>query len=118
LSTTQFRQPPTFTELILAGGDEKLKNSASWYRYFTQNELGTPPSNELPIVVAGSPFSYTANMKGFVIISGGTVSSVMFSRTAGVFYSTGQTSGVFPMAQNDVLSVAFTAPPSMVFVPT
>lgn len=115
MSTTQFRQPPTFTEQIAEG---VKGNNSKWFRYFQQNELGTPPSNELPITVGGSPFSYTALMKGFVIISGGTVSGVQFSRTAGVFYPTGQTAGMFQMAQNDVLQVTYSAPPAMVFITT
>lgn len=114
MSTTQFRTAPTFTEQLSEG----TRNNSKWYRYFQQNELGTPPSNELAINIGGSPFSYTAGMKGFVIISGGTVSNVMFSRTAGTFYLTGQTAGVFPMAQNDILKVTYTGKPSMVFVPT
>lgn len=114
MSTNQFRTPPTFTEQLAAG----VTNNSKWYRYFQQNELGTPPSNEIQITVGGSPFSYTATVKGFVILSGGTVTSVMFSRTLNQFYLTGQTSGVFPMAQNDVLKVSYSARPSMVFVPT
>jgi hypothetical protein len=114
MSTKQFRTAPTFTEQIAAG----ITNSSTWYRYFQQNEVGTPPSPEMPLAVTASPFSYTAPLKGFVIVSGGTVSSIMFSRTAGTFYLTGQTTGVFPMAQNDVLKVTYSAKPTMTFIPT
>lgn len=111
---TQFRTVPTYTQQITPGNH----NDSTWYRYFQQNESGTPPSSEMTITVAGSPFSYTAPSKGFVILSGGTVSAIMFSRTPGTFYLTGQTAGSFPVAQNDVLKVTYSAKPSMVFIPT
>ena len=114
MSTVQYRQAPTYTEQISTG----QRNNQVWYRYFTQNEVGTPPSGEIAITANASPLSYTAPSKGFVIVSGGTVTSIMFSRTMNVFYLTGETAGVFPMAQNDVLKVTFSAAPSMVFIPT
>jgi hypothetical protein len=114
MSTVQYRQPPTYTEQIATG----QRNNQNWYRYFTQAELGTPPSGEVTLSPVSSPFAYTAPSKGFVIVSGGTVTSIMFSRTQNQFYLTGQTSGMFPVSQNDVLKVTFTAAPTMVFVPT
>lgn len=118
--TTQFRQAPTYTDQIAAG----QHNSATWYRYFQQGEVGTPPSAEVPLTAAqigASPFSYQAPRKGFVIISGGTVSAIAFSRTLGpppVFYATGLTAGIFPVSQNDVLRVTYSGKPVMTFVPT
>jgi hypothetical protein len=111
---TQFRTVPTYTEQMATGNH----NNSTWYRYFQQNEVGTPPSGEMPATVTASPFAYTAPSKGFVIVSGGTVSAIMFSRTPGTFYLTGLTAGVFPMAQNDVLKVTYSAKPNLVFVPT
>lgn len=118
--TTQYRQAPTYTDQIASG----QRNSATWYRYFQQAELGTPPAAEVPITgtaLGASPFSYIAPQKGFVIVSGGTVTSIMFSRTPGpppVFYNTGETAGEFPLAQNDVLKITYTVKPTVTFVPT
>lgn len=111
---TQFRTVPSYDQQITPGSH----NDSTWYRYFQQNETGTPPSTELAITVTSSPFSYVFGAKGFVILSGGTVSNVMFSRTPGTFYLTGQTAGIFPGSQNDVLKVTFTVKPLMTFVPT
>lgn len=110
----QFRTVPTFTQAWTPGN----KNDSYWYRYFQAAEEGQPPSGELPITVQGSPFTFTATKKGFVVISGGTVTSVMFSRTPGTFYLMGTTAGAFPMAQNDMLKVTYTGMPVMTFVPT
>lgn len=111
---SQFRTVPTYDQQITPGNH----NDSTWYRYFQQNEKGTPPSTETALTVTASPFSYAFTAKGFVIISGGAVSNIMFSRTPAVFYLTGQTAGVFPGAQNDVLKVTYTGKPLMTFVPT
>lgn len=112
--TSQFRTVPTYEQQITPGNH----NDSTWYRYFQQNEKGTPPSSETTVTLTASPFSYAAPAKGFVVISGGTVSAIMFSRTMGTFYLTGQTAGMFPLSQNDVLKITYTVKPSMVFVPT
>jgi hypothetical protein len=114
VSTYQFRICPQYTEQLAEG----QHNNSKWYRYLQQNELGTPPSGEIAIAITGSPFSYQAPQKGFVILSGGTVSAVAFSRTTGIFYATGQTSGVFPMSQNDILKITFSGKPAIIFIPT
>src|SRR5271163_2315946 len=110
--TVQFRQPPTYLEPLTQGKN----TSSSWYRYFQQRELGTPPAAESAITVTASPFTYIALRAGFVIVSGGTVSAIAFSRTAGTFYVTGQTSGVFSMSLNDSLRVTYSGLPTMTFV--
>jgi hypothetical protein len=110
---TQFRQAPTYTIPLSQGQN----TTAAWYRYFQQTELGTPPSAEVSITVGSSAFTYTAPKKGFVIVSGGTVSVIAFARTPGVFYPTGQISGMFQVAFNDQIQVIYSSRPTMIFVP-
>jgi hypothetical protein len=110
----QFRQVPTYTVPLSKGEN----TTSAWYRYLQQNELGTPPSSEVAVTVTASPFVYTAPKKGFVIVTGGTVSLITFSRTTGTFYNTGQTSGTFPVASNDQLKVTYSVlPTTFIFVP-
>jgi hypothetical protein len=87
-----------------------------WYRFFQGLYQGTPPSAESTLVVGASPWTYTAPVKGFVILKGGTVSAVTFTRS--VTTVTGQTAGIFPMNQGDMLTVTYSGLPSMVWVPT
>lgn len=103
---------PTYEQPIIKNG----QTTASWYRFFQGLFQGTPPSAELTLSVGGSPFSYTAPVKGFVILKSGTVSSVAFTRS--VTTLTGQTSGIFPLNQGDILTVTYTGLPSMIWVPT
>jgi hypothetical protein len=113
--TVTKRGIPTYEQPMTVG-----KNmSASWRRWFHDTEVGTPPSNEVVIKPVGaSPFSYQAPSRGAVIISGGTVSSVTYSRTTGTNHATGQTSGMFPVSLGDVLIVTYASVPTMVFTPS
>lgn len=108
---TTYRALPTYTQPLTAG----TNLSASWYRWMHDTDVGTPPSAETVVTAKASPFSYQAPKKGFLIISGGTVSLVKFTRVG--TYTTGQTSGMFPVALGDSLTVTYSAAPTMVFVP-
>lgn len=111
----QYRALPTFTQQWTGG----TTNDKNWYLYAQQAEQGLPPGAEMNIVAGASPFTYTAPAKGFVIVSGSGVSSIMFSRTPGQFYTTGTTAGSFPVSQSDLLKITYTgAKPVITFVPT
>jgi|SRR5208282_4197475 len=114
---SQYRNVPTFTVGIVEG----VKTTADFYRYLQAHDQGQPPSSEVTVTVSASPFTYTAPRGGFILVQGGTVSAIAFSRsatTAGVsiFYTTGQTMGVFPVSQNDKLKVTYSGKPSMIFI--
>ena len=111
--TTQFRQAPTYDSPLIR---ENQTNSV-WYRYLQANETGVPPSGESAVTVTASPFTYTAPRKGFLIVSGGTVSAIAFARL-GPFYGTGQTTGTFTLALNDQLKITYSGKPTVTFVPT
>jgi hypothetical protein len=110
------RSAPTYDQDILTPNPKDAKTSSSWYRWFQDIDLGVPPSSELPVTVGASPFIYSPTQKGAVIVNGGTVTSILISRS-GTFYATGLTQGLFYLAANDRLQVVFSAAPSMVFLP-
>jgi hypothetical protein len=103
---------PTYEQPLTKNG----QTQSVWYRFFQGLYQGTPPSAESTLVVGASPWTYTAPVKGFVILKGGTVSAVTFTRS--VTTVTGQTAGIFPMNQGDMLTVTYSGLPSMVWVPT
>jgi hypothetical protein len=76
-----FRTAPSYTEPLQTKGN----TTASWYRWVQNMDQGLPPSGELAISVSASPWIYTAPLNGFVIVTGGTVSLIQFSRTPGIF---------------------------------
>src|SRR6201999_4547302 len=88
----------------------------SWYRWMHDTDVGTPPSAEAQVTPTGSPFAYQALKKGFLIVNGGTVSLVQFTRVG--TYTTGMVSGMFPVDLGDTITVTYSAPPTITFVPT
>lgn len=92
--------------------------SKDWYFFFAGLFKGLAPAAEVPVVVGASPFTYNPSVKGTVIVSGGTVSAIAFSRDGTTFYSTGQTAGMFTLNAQDRLRVTYTVLPTLTFVPT
>jgi len=108
--TFQYRLPPTYEEALTQQGH----TSASWYRFMQGIHLGVPPNQEAAITVGISPFVYIAKQGGFLIIHGGSVSQISFTRSG--TYNTGQTQGVFPVSLGDRITVTYSGAPTMTFV--
>lgn len=89
-----------------------------WYFFWANLFTGLSPGDESAITPGVSPYTYSAQVKGSVIVSGGTVSAIAFSRNGTTFYATGQTSGMFTLNAQDRLRVTYTVLPTMTFVPT
>lgn len=73
------------------------------------------PAPESSIAVGGSPFSFTATSAGSLLVMGGAVSQITLKRNQ--VYVTGVVSGFIPVSNGDVLVIAFTVPPTLVFFP-
>lgn len=84
-------------------------------------DLSVPARSILPVGITpgASPYTYqnTNTYPADVIVSGGTVSAIAFSRDNATFYATGLTSGVFPLSSYDYLRVTYTVAPTMTLVP-
>jgi hypothetical protein len=89
-----------------------------WYFFWMGLWRGLPPEPETAVTVGASPYDYNATRKGTVIVSGGTVSAISFSRDGVTFYSTGQTAGMFTLNATDRLRITYTVLPTVTFVPT
>ena len=73
----------------------------------------------ITITPGASPYTYqnTNTYPADVIVSGGTVSAVAFSRDNVTFYTVGQINGVFALSPYDFLRVTYTLVPTMILVP-
>lgn len=91
IGTARVEAPAVPTRFILPSG---ITPGASPYTY--QNTLGYPAD---------------------VIVSGGTVSAIAFSRDNATFYTIGPTSGMFALSPYDYLRVTYTVAPTMTFIP-
>lgn len=87
-----------------------------WNTWFQQFSQSAP--QVAAITVAASPFSYTANDVGNLIISGGTVSLITLTRgtvTITIATSTA-TPRIVPISIGDMVSVTYTVLPTMQFL--
>lgn len=88
--------------------------TTTWQRFF--NALVSAAAPIQPVTLTGSPFSYRAGSGGNLAVSGGTVSAITITRgTTAV--PTGATSGTFPVANGDVVSIVYTVAPTVSFIP-
>ena len=71
------------------------------------------------IVVGASPFTYTNQTGGTVdvMISGGGISKLLFSRNGSTFYNTGSYYGMFTLSPWDQLQVTYVTAPTMTLIP-
>lgn len=107
-----FSAIPNYREPML----EKGTLMRAWYQFFVDLWKGRPPGDKLALTPAASPFTYNAQSKGFVIVQGGTVSLVQFSRGTSN-HNTGSTQGCFPLSQGDSLIVTYSGTPTLTWVP-
>lgn len=112
--SNQLNNLPTYQTSLTEGP----RTAATWFFFWQGLFNGLAPARETAVTPTGSPFTYAAPRGGFVIVSGGTVSAVAWSRDNTTFYTTGQTSGVFPVSSQDFLRITYTVVPTMTFVPT
>jgi len=104
-----FHDTTGYPPILFVGVHSKATNNKGY------NDTLTPTS----ITVGASPFVYQNkdNVEEDIIISGGTVSSLAWSRDGSTYYNLGLTSGVFHLEPGEYLQVTYTAAPTMTKVP-
>lgn len=110
----QFNNFPTYKTSLTVGSE----TASAWYRFWQGLFQGLAPAAVVPTTPGASPYTYTAQVKGFMLITGGTVSLIEFSRDGTTFYSYGTTAGQFTLNLADRLRITYTVVPTMTFVPT
>jgi hypothetical protein len=111
---SQFNLVPTYQVPLIVGGN----TTRDWYFFFTGLFRGLPPENESPVTLDPSPATYSAPRKGSVIVSGGTVTLIEFTRNGTDYYDVGATSGMFAVNASDVLRITYAVVPDVTFVPS
>jgi len=89
--------------------------------------VAPPPADEVPgwnilprgATVGASPFTFqnTTGRSVDLIVTGGTVSAIAFSRDNVTFYGVGSVAGVFWLSPYDYLRVTYTVAPTITLVP-
>lgn len=111
---SQFNLIPNMRVNLLTGG----VTTKDWFFFWAGLYRGLPPADVEPYTPGVSPDVYSAIKKGSMIVAGGTVSLVEFSRDGTNFYDTGAVAGMFPINASDQLRVTYTVAPTMTFVPS
>lgn len=92
--------------------------SKDWYFFWAGLYNGLPPAAVTAVTLGASPYEYTAPRAGSVIVNGGTVSLIEFSRDGTNYYNVGQVAGMFRLNATDRLRITYTVVPTVTFVPT
>jgi len=85
-----------------------------WQRFF--NALVAPPSAVEAVQVSGSPVTYKAAQRGTLAVTGGTVTSISFSRARATIDIPGG-APLIPMANDDEVIITYSVAPTISFVP-
>ena len=99
--------------------DEKGFISRSWYQFLvflwnnTQRGAVTP-HEETP---GASPWTYTMDITGELLIFGGSVQQITLSRDGANFYDVGLTSGPVSAVLGDQIKITYTAVPRVIHFP-
>jgi hypothetical protein len=107
-----FQGMPTYDQQIIQQGN----TSSIWYRFFVSLFQGQPTGPEVAIAVGASPFTYPAQVGGWLIISGGTISAVVFTRTTNT--SIPVSASIVPVAAGDQVKITYSGLPTITFVPS
>lgn len=110
---SQFNNMPVYNTPLM----ERGRTTKDWFFFFTGLWEKLAPEGEVDVTVGASPNLYTAPRGGFVIVQGGTVSAIEFSRDGVTFYDVGFTQGIVPLSSKDQLRVTYSVLPTMTFVP-
>lgn len=109
----QFNKLPQFMQPLM----ERGVTSKDWYFYFAGLFRRLAPGAESSVTVGASPYEYSPAVGGSVIVSGGTVSQIRFSRDGSTWYDTGATAGMFALSAADRLEITYAVLPTVTFVP-
>lgn len=115
---SQLNSLPNFPTPLEVQTSQGPVTGKDWYRFWAGLFQGLAPALEVVVTPAASPFTYAATVKGSLIVSGGTVSLIQFTRNGTTFYNAGQTSGMFTLNAADRLVITYTVAPTVTFVPT
>lgn len=110
--SSQFNLLPTYQVQLTVNGF----TSKDWYFFFQGLYHRLPPENVSPVTLGASPYTYTAPRGGTLIVTGGTVAAIAFSRDGVTFYSM-LTAGSFPVGAADRVRITYTVAPTVTFVP-
>lgn len=92
--------------------DPKTGRLVSPWNMFIQTLIQAPPAVQDISIISGETF--TPNVNGNLIITGGTISNISLIRGTVIINLTGQT--IIPLAVNDSVSITYSVAPTFQFL--
>ena len=103
-----------FPSLSVPAVDERRLFTDAWSSFFSN--LVALPKPIIPVDLSGSPMSYKAPTRGTLSVVGGVVSGSSLIRGR-VSLPLGTSASLIPMSPGDTVTVYYSAPPALNFVP-
>lgn len=111
--TQQYNLIPTYDQPLTIKG----ALARGWYSFFSGLYSGQATGPVAAVTVGTSPYTYKAPVGGTLMVSGGTVTQISFSRDGANFFILGVTAGAIPMSQGDQVVLTYSVgPPVAQFV--
>lgn len=100
-------------------GQPSILAGRSWFRFFASlyNAVTGGIADDVQALTGTSPYLFQAPQKGMVLMAGGMVSAIDFTRDGVTYYSLGQVAGALPLCKGDTVRVTYSVAPSLHFVP-
>lgn len=83
----------------------------SWFQQFTQSAPAVSA-----VTLTGSPFSFTANANGNLVVSGGTISAIDLTRGTTTISLSIVTPLLIPVSIGDTITITYTVLPTLQFL--
>ena len=110
--------------LVVAPISEPIQGRISprwvkWFNDITAIINGDSLAAPAAVTVGASPFTfqYTGTNSASLIVNGGTVSNIAFSRNGTTYFTLGTTSGMFTVSPGDYIQVTYSAAPTITTIP-
>lgn len=111
--TQQYNTLPTYEQPLVSKG----ALARGWYSFFAGLFTGQATGPVAAVTVGTSPYTYQAPVGGTLMVSGGTVTQISFSRDGSNFFIVGVTAGAIPMSKGDLVRITYSVgPPVAQFV--
>jgi len=100
--------------------DQRGVLKPNWWRFLlnvSNQAMGTNQTVPATVTVGASPFVFTTPAQGTLLVSGGPVTLIEYSKDGATWYPTGVTQGQIQMVPNDHVRITYMNAPALTFFP-
>lgn len=100
--------------------DSRGVMATNWWRYFLNvgnQAMGTNETSPATVAVSASPFVFTTPAQGTLLVSGGPVTLIEYSKDGITWYPTGAVGGPIQLVPNDQVRITYSNAPNLTFFP-